>query len=122
MLENPFYYNEDAKHQRAYMRRVILGLLLGAFIGSAVIYSVSSRAEPRFQVQNEGVRVVLHDEPCQLKEQITNLPYRVVWYEKGKAVEGCWGARPEAGIAMAYFADKTVGIIPLSELTPVRGA
>src|SRR5687768_11915953 len=44
MLENPYYHNEDAKHQRAYMRRVILGLLLGSFIGAALIYSVSGRA------------------------------------------------------------------------------
>jgi hypothetical protein len=100
----------------------VLWALAAVLIVATVVWATKAHAEPRYQAGDSKVRVVLHDEPCRLKDQITNLPYRIVWHEGEKTVEGCWGPRPDAGVAMAYFADKTMGLIPLDALTKVSGA
>ena len=74
---------------------------------------------PAFETSQEGVRIVLHDDKCTLKE-VANLPRKVVWHENGREIEGCWGARPDAGIVLMYFsADKTVGIATMSAFRKV---
>ena len=61
---------------------------------------------------NANVSVTLHDTPCQLKSQITNLPRRAVWTEDGKETEGCFGLVPQIGMVVLYFADRTAVPIP----------
>lgn len=95
------------------------------FIWAALIvlavWTTGALAEPRFQVVADGARVVLHDDKCAVSA-VANLPYKATWEEKGKVFQGCWGARPDAGVVMFYFDDKTVGIIPMQELTAVKAA
>lgn len=74
-----------------------------------------------YQVTEGGVTISLYQEPCRLKEAVTNLPYRAVWTEGGKDVEGCFAIRAEAGIVVFYFADKTVGIAPAKAFSRVTG-
>lgn len=79
----------------------------------------SVNAEPLFQAQApDGVVITLHSEKCALKE-VTNLPARITWEEKGKVTEGCFGAK--AGVVIFYFADKTVGVIPVQVFEKVIG-
>lgn len=115
MLENPFYYTEEAKRQRSYWRRVAAVALAGVGLTAALLiafYPRQSRADPIAQAAaGNGVQVVLHSEPCALKE-ITNLPNRATWTEAGASFEGCFGVRPETGVVIAYFTDKTVVAIP----------
>ena len=96
------------------MIRTLLCLLLSS--------ATAAVAAPMFTVQADGVRVTLYDEPCTLKRDIVNLPYRATWEEKGKTFEGCFGARPDMGLVVVYFNDKTVGVIPLDALVKVRAA
>jgi hypothetical protein len=113
------------KDERSLLRKVIavLGAVcLVVLLAVAVTWPTKAHADPRFQVSIEGVTVVLYDDKCDLTDQITNLPYKATWTEKGKTYRGCWGARPDAGVVMAYFEDKTIGLIPMQGLTPVRGA
>lgn len=76
-------------------------------------------AEPVLQVTTpEGIVITLHSDKCELKE-ISNLPYRITWDEKGKTTEGCFGAK--GGMVIFYFQDKTVGIIPTHVFEKVLG-
>jgi hypothetical protein len=125
MLENPFYHDEESKAERGALRKLFLWFCTAcgfALFLLAVTWPTKAHAEPRFQVSVDGVRVVLFDDKCELTHLITNLPYKATWTEKGKTVRGCWGARPDAGIVMAYFEDKTIGLIPMQDVTPVQGA
>jgi hypothetical protein len=88
---------------------------LRALCLAGILFGVSYCAygEAVFETTADGIRLVLHKDQCALKE-VTNLPFKAVWHENGKEVEGCWAPRPDAGIAVFYFADKTVGVAPLS--------
>lgn len=76
-------------------------------------------AEPVLEASEDGVRVVLHTDKCALKE-VSNMPYRVVWHEKGKQIEGCWLPRPDAGVVMMFFAaDRTVALASIQSFRRV---
>jgi hypothetical protein len=111
------YFNDFPKMPRL---TVIPWVIWAAIIVTA-IWATSAAAEPRFQVTADGARVVLFDDKCAVSA-VANLPYKATWEEKGKVYQGCWGARPDAGVVMFYFDDKSVGIIPMQELTAVKGA
>lgn len=104
------------------MRLTILPWLVWALIAVTVVWATKAYSGPRLQATQEGVRVVLYDDPCQLTEQIANLPYKATWEEDGKTFQGCWGPRPDMRVMVAYFEDKTVGIIPMGALNRVSGA
>lgn len=81
------------------------------------------RAEPMYSTEADGATVTLHSEPCQLTNVVTNLPRRATWSEKGKVFEGCWAARPDAGLVVLYFSgDKTVGIAPMQAFQRVTNS
>jgi hypothetical protein len=107
------------------MRRIILPWAIWAVAILATIIALlaagEARAEAAFEAQAEnGARVTFYKEPCRLKE-VSNLPYRAVWTEGEKSYEGCFGARPDHQLLVAYFTDKTVGLIPLSALRKLTG-
>jgi len=125
MIETRWFHDlttDEAKEERATLSQRVIAFLGVVCLIALVVVATNAHADPRFQVSTGDIRVVLHDEPCALKDQITNLPYRAVWYEKGQVFEGCWGARPDEGVVLSYFSDKTVGLIPMGALVPVRGA
>jgi hypothetical protein len=78
-------------------------------------------ATPVYVAEADGARIVLTDEPCEVKA-VSNLPYKAVWTEKGKDFTGCWAPRPNEGIVMGYFAeDRTVVVIPIQAFKRVTG-
>jgi hypothetical protein len=79
-------------------------------------------AQPIAKAVNNNVSLTVYDEDCKLKSSVVNLPKRAVWEEGGKKIEGCWGAQPEAGVLIFYFADKTVAMAPIQMFEPVTGA
>lgn len=93
---------------------------LRAAVLAGILFCVSYNvyAEPVMEASEDGVRIVLHNDKCALKE-IANLPYKAVWHEKGQEVEGCWGGRPDAGAVIFYFADKTVALAPIQKFKRV---
>lgn len=91
-------------------------LILGTF----VLYLGTANAQPFMQVEADGARVTLHKDKCTLPE-VTNLPNRATWEEKGKLFEGCWGGVQEMPYILAYFADKTVVAIPKQVFRRVTG-
>ena len=116
------------KQERASIRQVVMAVYnaIGALcllflLALAATWPTNANADPRFQVVADGARIVLHDDKCAVGA-VVNLPYKATWEEKGKVFQGCWGARPDAGVVMFYFDDKTVGIIPMQELTAVKAA
>ena len=111
------------RKQERSIYREIAAYIIGALtlIALGIAATKDAHADPRFQVVADGARVVLHDDKCAVSA-VTNRPYKATWEEKGQVFQGCWGARPDAGVVMFYFDDKTVGIIPMQELTPVVGA
>ena len=112
---------DEAKKERATLAQRVIAFLGVVCLLVLVGIATDAHADPRFQVVADGAKVVLHDDKCAVAE-VTNLPYKATWEEKGKVFQGCWGARPDAGVVMFYFDDKTVGIIPMQELTAVVGA
>ena len=115
---------EESKQERATLAQRLIAFLgalcLVLLVCIAATWPTNAHSAPRFQVTQEGVKVVLHDDKCAVGA-VVNLPYKATWEEKGKVFQGCWGARPDAGLVVLYFDDKSVGIIPISELTAVQG-
>jgi hypothetical protein len=96
---------------------VMIGLTL-----AGVFYASKALAEPRLLAVDNGVAITLYDDPCELKGEITNLPYKATWTENGKTFEGCWAGRDDVKQVMAYFTDKTVALIPYSVFKRAIGA
>jgi hypothetical protein len=84
----------------------------------ALLWAAKVFAEPMAAVEQEGIRVVVYTEDCQLPE-VKNLPKRATWTEKGKTIEGCAGLMPQMGMVLFYFADKTVFPMPAQMFQPV---
>lgn len=87
----------------------LLALLAGLLL---LVHFSFVYGEPVYETSQGNVRLVAYNEPCKL-EAVKNLAYRAVWFEGGKEIEGCIGARDDLGVAVAYFADKTIAVIPL---------
>jgi hypothetical protein len=111
---------DDAKEERATLAQRLIAWLGVVCLIVLVSLATNAHAGPRFQVVADGAKVVLHDDKCAVSA-VANLPYKATWEEKGKVFQGCWGARPDAGVVVFYFDDKSVGIIPIAELTAVVG-
>jgi hypothetical protein len=111
---------EDAKEERVTLAQRLIAWLGVVCLIVLVSLATNAHAGPRFQVVADGAKVVLHDDKCAVSA-VANLPYKATWEEKGKVFQGCWGARPDAGVVVFYFDDKSVGIIPIAELTAVVG-
>jgi hypothetical protein len=75
--------------------------------------------ESMAQVETNGVRVVLTNEPCKLTS-VTNLPYRSTWTEHGKTIEGCFGMFGNQMVGF-YFEDKSVAVIPARAFSRLSG-
>lgn len=105
----------EQSHRIVQTLRVLFFFLVFLFLVGSVF------AGPMYEAKGEeGIRVVIHSEPCALKE-VTNLPKRATWHEKGQVTEGCAGSTPE-GFALFYWADKTVVQIHRSMFIRVVGA
>lgn len=89
---------------------------------SMMLYASALSASPVARLDREGVVILLYNDACALTEQITNLPKRAVWTEKGKDTEGCFGINYQTGMVTLYFADKTAATIPAQFFTAVTGA
>lgn len=120
-LAADYLLDADVKAGRERLRHRLMLVFCILCLIALLVLATKAHADPRFQVVAEGARVVLHDDKCAVAA-VANLPYKATWEEKGKVFQGCWGARPDAGVVMFYFDDKSVGIIPISELTPVKAA
>ena len=92
-----------------------------ACLGTLLAIATPAGADPMFRATQGGVTVTLYDDPCELVA-VTNLPLKATWVENGKTYEGCYGARPDAGVVVFYFEDRTVGLIPFQALSKVVGA
>ena len=90
------------------------------FLALLVCWPTLVFSQPLYQAQVEtGQVITLFDEKCTLKE-VSNLPYRLTWTEKGEVSEGCFGVRD--GMVVMYFAsDKTVGVAPTEVFRKVVG-
>lgn len=107
----------NPKHESPLSEFIVnaISFLLFLLMLGAVGYAF---AEPAYEAENEGVKVMAHSGKCVLKE-ITNLPHKATWTEKGKVTEGCFGI--QRGLVILYFADKTVVVIPASMFVRVTG-
>ena len=80
------------------------------------------KAEPQYMATVQDVVITLHSEPCALKGEVSNLPRRATWLEKGKTFEGCFGYVEQLGVIMLYFKDdKTVAGVPATIFSRVTG-
>src|SRR5262245_16960954 len=86
----------------------------------SVVFVTRAYAAPIAVAEEKGVRIVLTDDPCTLKE-VVNLGRKVTWTEKGKTYEGCYEVHPY-GIVVAYFNDKKVAVFPVDVFQKASGA
>lgn len=84
---------------------------VAAAVALMIALGRNANAEPMAAVEQEGVRIVIYTEDCQLKE-VKNLIKRATWTENGKTVEGCAGLFPQIGLVLFYFTDRTVVPVP----------
>lgn len=97
MLENPYFHNEDAKHERCYWRRV-LGVIAAAVVVGIVLgfllYPTKVKADPYvgpamvLEDQN-GNKVKLTKEPCKNSTGWLKLSTAQMRYQ-GKDYLACW--------------------------------
>ena len=76
------------------------------------------------RTNSSGVKITLTDEPCQLKDFVTNLPRRAKWDEKGNIIEGCYAlieVNPVVVLVPLYWGDKTVGLDTLGNYQKLEG-
>jgi hypothetical protein len=79
-------------------------------------------ADPLFAFEKDGIRVVLTNDKCALAE-VSNLPYRATWEEKGQTFEGCWSPSFDRQRVNAFFvSDKSVVSFPPQMFSRVQGA
>lgn len=64
-------------------------------------------SQPRFALNEGGVVVTLTDDACELKD-VSNLPYKATWEEKGQTYQGCWGIAFDKERVNLFFTDKSV--------------
>ena len=74
-------------------------------------------AEPIATAIRGDITVTLTTEPCVLAA-ISNLPLRATWFE-GVTIEGCYVLSSQ--MVVAYWADKTVTVIPVQMFRRVTG-
>ena len=124
-LVGDYLIQQEIKEERANLSQRLIAFLgtlcLIVLLLIAATWPTGANALPLFQAEADGVRIVLTDEDCRLPA-VENLKKRAIWHEKGKVYEGCFGAHPVYPIIMAYFADKTVVVLPVEVFTPVQGA
>ena len=82
----------------------VLGIL-------ALCLAFSAQAEQIASASGEGITVGIYTDKCALNS-VSNLPYKATWTEKGKVSQGCYGIN--SGVAVFYWEDKTVVILPVS--------
>ena len=79
-----------------------------------------ANAEPQYRETVQDVVITLYSEPCALKGEVSNLPRRATWMEKGKTFEGCFGYVEHLQLLMFYFRDdKTVAGLPVGVFSRV---
>ena len=78
------------------------------------------KAAPQYLASSGDVTITLYSDKCELKE-VSNLPFKATWQEKGQVFQGCFGINGEAGVVMFYFTDKTVAAAPVGMFKPVQG-
>lgn len=122
MVETEYFQGRsiDEKHERAYLRRIV-GWVLVSLLVLWAVYPKEANADPVYRAQVGEVTVTVYNDPCQVKE-VTNLPFRATWLEKGVLHEGCFSYAQHVESLMMYFStDKTVAVIPVSIFKPVQG-
>ena len=92
-------------------------LLVGFLLLLAVL---PAKAGALYKTDQEGFSITLYSDPCEMRE-VTNLKWRAMWIEDGKKIEGCWAPWQPFGVIGAYFADKTVAVIPIEVFEKVQG-
>ena len=68
-------------------------------------------AQPLFSMEQNGVKVTLHDDACKV-DGVSNLPFKATWEEGGKVFEGCWSPSFDRERVNAFFTDKSVVSFP----------
>ena len=108
------------KHDRwVFVPRIIVAMLI--LVAGLALYAGNVFAEAAFQGTGQGVTITVFNEPCKL-DAVTNLPFRATWEENGKVTEGCVAPRPDAGVVVGYFADKTIALMPIQMFKRLIGA
>jgi len=82
-----------------------------------LLLMAAAQAGPIAVGREGGITVTLTDEPCAVTA-IANLPGRITWEEHGRIVEGCYTVT--GPMIVAYFADRTVVLMPAQLFTKVR--
>lgn len=103
-----------ANKQRAMSRvaKRVANYLVWVVLLAAPLFTYNAAAAPQYQFGTADLQIILHDDLCALKAEITNLPRRVVWKHKSEVVEGYWGYSQQFGLILLYFADKTATALP----------
>lgn len=102
------------------MKLLPLLVKVSIFLVTFVVVIPFSYAKVIAGVSHNNIIVILHDEPCTLKSQVSNLPRRAVWTENNEAIEGCWGADSHHGLILMFFADRAVIATPMQDFIAVQ--
>jgi hypothetical protein len=99
------------------MKPMRLAWLIFAFFVALFIFAPAI-AEPMYEVRTDKAVITIYSEACAMPE-VVNLSRRATWVEGAKTYEGCAGIRPDFGLVVFYFSDRTVGVVPISQFVKV---
>lgn len=77
-------------------------------------------SQPVWQAKDQDVTVSFYRERCRLGA-VSNLPHRATWTEAGKVFDGCFQIYPRYQVAIAFFSDGAIAVVPLGSLEQVHG-
>jgi hypothetical protein len=84
----------------------------------SLLAASAALAAPLATLTDGATSLTLHDEPCRLRETVSNLAGRATWTEAGKTTEACYGMTGQT--VVVYFAvDRTIALLPASAFRPV---
>jgi hypothetical protein len=82
-----------------------------------IAFCTQAQGKPLAVANAQGATITLTDEPFKC-EAVPQFQYRIIWEEKGKRFEGCFGVH--GPIIVAYFpGDKSLALMPAQVFQPL---
>jgi hypothetical protein len=87
------------------------------FAIALIAFCTQAQGKPLAVANAQGATITLTDDPAKC-EAVPQFQYKVIWEEKGKRYEGCFGVH--GPIIVAYFpGDKSLALMPAQVFQPL---
>jgi ABC-type Fe3+-hydroxamate transport system substrate-binding protein len=90
---------------------------LSLMLIAGLAFCTQAKGKPIAITQSQGATITLTDDAAKC-DAVPKFVYRIIWEEKGKRFEGCFGVH--GPIIVAYFpGDKSIALMPAQVFQPL---